>query len=170
LFHVKQELFNLDKISGFIYFLIKYLAIFSSSSHNFKINNKDDVMSRKIINSQSAPEPIGPYSQAIISGNLIFTSGQIPIDPASGEVLAADISAQTRQVIENLSAVLTAAGSSLNAVLKTTIFLKNMSDFTAVNEVYATFFGKTLPARSTVEVARLPKDVGVEIECIASID
>jgi len=126
-------------------------------------------MSRKIINSDRAPAPIGPYSQAIQMDNLLFTSGQIAIDPESGEVLNGDVAEQTKLVLENVSAVLEAAGSSRQHVLKTTIFLKNMSDFATVNQVYGEYFGDVLPARSTIEVSRLPKDVLVEIDCIAMI-
>ena len=125
-------------------------------------------MRQKIIRSDHAPAPIGPYSQAIAFDGLIFTSGQIAIDPESGELCPPDVALQTRQVLENLKAVLTAGGSSLKKVLKTTIYLKNMDDFAAVNEIYAGYFGESLPARSTVEVSRLPKDVLVEIDCIAS--
>ena len=126
-------------------------------------------MRQKIIRSDHAPAPIGPYSQAIAFEGLIFTSGQIAIDPKTGEICAGDVTVQTRQVIENLQAVLTAGGSSLKNVLKTTIYLKNMSDFATVNEVYAGYFGESLPSRSTVEVSRLPKDVLIEIDCIAAM-
>ena len=126
-------------------------------------------MTRKIIHSNSAPEPIGPYSQAVQFENLIFTSGQIAINPVNNELIAGDVEDQTRQVLENLRAVLEAANASLDTVIKTTIFLKNMDDFVKVNNVYDSFFGSSVPARSTVEVARLPKDVMVEIDCIAAI-
>ena len=126
-------------------------------------------MRQKIIRSDHAPAPIGPYSQAIAFEGLIFTSGQIAIDPKTGEICTGDVTVQTRQVIENLQAVLTAGGSSLKNVLKTTIYLKNMSDFATVNEVYAGYFGESLPSRSTVEVSRLPKDVLIEIDCIAAM-
>jgi 2-iminobutanoate/2-iminopropanoate deaminase len=126
-------------------------------------------MTRKIIHSNSAPEPIGPYSQAVQFENLIFTSGQIAINPVNNELIAGDVEDQTRQVLENLRAVLEAANASLDTVIKTTIFLKNMDDFVKVNNVYDSFFGSSVPARSTVEVARLPKDVMVEIDCIAAM-
>lgn len=114
-----------------------------------------------------APAPIGPYSQAIRVGNMLFCSGQIPLDPKSGALVGADVEAQTEQVMKNLSAVLRQAGASFAHVAKTTIFLKSMDDFPKVNAVYARAFeGMTPPARSTVEVARLPKDVRVEIEAI----
>ena len=124
-------------------------------------------MPGKIIRSAAAPEPIGPYSQAVQAGNFIFTSGQIAINPASGRLEAADIAVQTRQVLKNLAAVLQAAGSSFNDVVKTTIFLSDMNDFPGVNQIYAEHFGKTSPARSTVQVARLPKDAMIEMECVA---
>jgi len=126
-------------------------------------------MEREIICSKAAPDPIGPYSQAIKLGQLIFTSGQIAINPVSGEVEKGSVAVQTKQVLENLKAVLGEAGSSMSNVIKTTIYLKNMSDFAQVNEIYAGYFGESLPARSTVEVAGLPKDVLVEIDCIASV-
>ncbi len=126
-------------------------------------------MTRKIIHSNSAPEPIGPYSQAVQFEKLIFTSGQIAINPENNELIAGDVEDQTRQVLENLRAVLEAANASLDTVIKTTIFLKNMDDFVKVNNVYDSFFGSSVPARSTVEVARLPKDVLVEIDCIAAM-
>lgn len=124
-------------------------------------------MHRNIIRTKQAPEPIGPYSQAIEANGFIFTSGQIAIDPENGQLIQGDVAEQAQLVFKNLKAVLEAGDSSLNRVVKTTIFLKNMSDFVAVNEVYATFFGEGLPARSTVEVSRLPKDVLVEVDCIA---
>jgi len=125
-------------------------------------------MSKKI-NSDKAPAPIGPYSQAIALDNLLFTSGQIAINPSTGDIIDGDVVAQTRQVLENLKAVLSAAGCTIDSVVKTTIFLKNMDDFTQVNEIYAKYFSDSLPARSTVEVSRLPKNVLVEIDCIANI-
>ena len=124
-------------------------------------------MALEIITSQKAPQPIGPYSQAIKVNGFVFTSGQIAIDAQSNELIKGDVQAQARKVFENLKAVLLAAGSSLDHVVKTTIFLKNMSDFSEVNTVYAEYFAKALPARSTVEVSRLPKDVLIEVDCIA---
>lgn len=126
-------------------------------------------MNREVITTTKAPAAIGPYSQAIKCGNLVFTSGQIPLDPVTGELVSGDVRTQTRQVLENLQAVLSAAGSSLEKVIKTTVFIKDMNDFSAINEVYAAFFTQAPPARSTVEVARLPKDVRVEIEAIGLI-
>ena len=114
-----------------------------------------------------APKALGPYSQALKTGGFIFTSGQIPINPATDSIEAVTIEDQTRQVIANLKNVLEAAGSSLSKVVKTTVFIKDMGDFAALNGVYSEMFGETRPARSCVEVARLPKDVKVEIECVA---
>ena len=116
-------------------------------------------MSKSAVSTEKAPAAIGPYSQAVQSGNLIYTSGQIPLDPATGQLVAGGIREQTIRVLENLQAVLAAAGSDLGQVLKTTVFLKNMSDFAAMNEIYSTYLapeGVVAPARSTVEVARLP--------------
>lgn len=121
---------------------------------------------KKFLKSLKAPEPIGPYSQAVGFENLIFTSGQIALD-AGGNIVSDDVKTQTEKVIENLKSILEYGGSSLEKVLKTTVFLKDMQDFSAMNDVYSIYFGKSLPARSTVEVSRLPKDVKVEIEVIA---
>ena len=120
-----------------------------------------------VVSTPAAPKALGPYSQALVAGGFVFCSGQIPIDPATNSIEAATVEDQTRQSIKNLSAVLEAAGSSLSNVVKTTVFIKDMNDFAAVNGVYAEMFGDTKPARSCVEVARRPKDVKVEIECIA---
>ena len=123
---------------------------------------------RKIVETKAAPAAIGPYSQGNIFGNLIFTSGQVPLDPATGEIVGTTVEEQAEQVLKNVSAILEAAGSSLDKVLKTTVFIKNMNDFAAMNGVYAKFFKEgSYPSRSAVEVARLPKDVLVEIETIA---
>ena len=122
---------------------------------------------KKVIASTEAPAAVGPYSQAIRAQGLIFTSGQVAIDPATQQVIAGDISSQTDRVLKNLAAILQASGSSLEKVLRCTVFLKNMGDFTAMNEVYGRYFKQSPPARSTVEVARLPKDVLVEIDVIA---
>ena len=125
---------------------------------------------QKIIRTDSAPKPIGPYSQAVVaSGSLVFTAGQIPLDPATGQIDGADIAAQTRRALANVAAILKEAGSSPGKVVKTTVFLKDMNEFAGMNAVYAEFFGTHAPARSTVEVARLPKDVKVEIEVIAVV-
>jgi len=124
---------------------------------------------KEIISTDRAPAAIGPYSQAVRTGNLLFTSGMIPIDPATGQLVEGDIEVQARQAVGNLAALLEAAGTSLDRVVKTVVFIKNMDDFTKVNEVYASFFTTSFPARSCVEVARLPKDVLIEIEAIAEI-
>jgi 2-iminobutanoate/2-iminopropanoate deaminase len=124
-------------------------------------------MTRAVVATQTAPQAIGPYSQAIKANGLVFTSGQIPIDPSTNQLIQGDITAQTERVLNNVGAILMAAGTSLQRVVKTTVFLKNMSEFAQMNEVYARFFGSNPPARSTVEVARLPKDVLVEIDVIA---
>ncbi|MFY9644403.1 MAG: RidA family protein [Terriglobales bacterium] len=124
---------------------------------------------RDVIATGKAPQAIGPYSQAIRAAGLIFTSGQIAIDPATSQVIAGDVSAQTERVLQNVSAILQAAGTSLEKVVRCTVFLKNMGDFAAMNEVYARYFKQEPPARSTVEVARLPKDVLVEIDAIALV-
>ena len=121
----------------------------------------------KAIQTKLAPQPIGPYSQAVESNGFIFTSGQIAINPQTNALIEGDVTAQAKQVFENLKAVLEAAGSDLNHVVKTTIFLQDLGDFTRVNEIYAAYFGKAAPARSTVQVARLPKDVLIEVDCIA---
>lgn len=124
-------------------------------------------MAKETVLSKQAPAPIGPYAQAISANGFIFTSGQIAIDAASGRLVDGTVKEQAHQVFKNLSYVLQAAGSSLDTVIKTTIFLKHMDDFAEVNEIYSEYFGKALPARSTVEVSRLPKDVLIEVECIA---
>ena len=122
---------------------------------------------REVISTDGAPKAIGPYSQAIRANGFVFTSGQVAIDPATQKVISGDVAAQTDRVLQNLKAVLQAAGSSLEQAVRTTVFLKNMSDFAAMNEVYGKYFTEKPPARSTVEVARLPKDVLVEIDVIA---
>jgi len=122
---------------------------------------------RQIIQTDNAPQAIGPYSQAVKTSGLVFASGQIPIDPATGQFVAGGIEEQTEQVLKNLSAVLEAAGSGLDRVIKTTVFLADMQEFGAMNEVYGRFFKDDAPARATVEAARLPRDAKVEIEAIA---
>ncbi len=123
---------------------------------------------KKIIYTENAPNPIGPYVQAnVFNGKLIFISGQIPIDPKKNEIVSDDIKLQTEQVLENLKAILIASNSSLENVLKTTVFIKNMNEFSVMNEIYSKYFTKDFPSRSTVEVSRLPKDVKIEIEAIA---
>ncbi len=126
-------------------------------------------MSKQIINTTSAPAAIGPYSQAVKAGSLLFVSGQIPIDPRTGNLVSTGIEAETQQVMKNLSAILGEAGGDFGSVVKATIFIKNMNDFAKINEVYASYFSGNFPARETVEVARLPKDVNVEISVIAQL-
>jgi 2-iminobutanoate/2-iminopropanoate deaminase len=121
----------------------------------------------KAVTSPSAPKAIGPYSQAIAAGGLVFCSGQIPLDPATGKIVDGDIKAQTRRVLDNLAAVLSAAGTGLHAVVRTTIFLVDLGDFEAVNEVYGGYFKETPPARVTVQVSALPRGARVEIDAIA---
>lgn len=123
----------------------------------------------KRIQTDQAPHAIGPYSQAIVHGGLVYTAGQIPLDPASNELIGGDIRAQTHRVLENLEAILKAAGSSLQSVVKTTVYLSDMAEFSVMNEVYTERFGEHKPARSTVQAARLPRDVKVEIDVIAAL-
>jgi 2-iminobutanoate/2-iminopropanoate deaminase len=124
---------------------------------------------KKPVQTDSAPKALGPYAQAIMAGGMVYCAGQIPLDPATGNIVPGGVAEQTKQVLENLRAVLKAAGSDLDRVVKTTVFIKNMNDFAAMNEVYgrAEYFGPNPPARSTVEVARLPRDALVEIEVVA---
>lgn len=124
---------------------------------------------RETISTENAPGAIGPYSQAVKVGDFVFCSGQIPIDPATGDFVSSDVAEQTEQVLKNLTQVLRAAGTDLNGVVKTTVFLADMNDFAAMNEIYARFFGENKPARATVQAARLPRDARVEIECIATV-
>lgn len=124
---------------------------------------------KEIIQTENAPAAIGPYSQAVKTNGLVFASGQIPIDPLSGQFVEGGIKEQTEQVIKNLAAVLEAAGSGLNRVIKTTVFLADMQEFGAMNEIYGRFFSEEPPARATVEAARLPRDARVEIEAIALV-
>ena len=125
---------------------------------------------KKIFNSPLAPTPIGPYNQAVVANNLVYTAGQIAIDPKTNQISSSGITEQTRQVLSNLKVVLEGAGSSFEKVIKCTVFLKDMNDFAAMNAVYAEFFeAKTAPARSTVQVSRLPKDVLIEIEAVATL-
>lgn len=123
----------------------------------------------EIISTDKAPGAIGPYSQAVKANGMVFCSGQIPIDIATGEFVSDDVSKQTEQVLKNLAAVLEAAGSGLDRVVKTTVFLADMNDFAAMNEVYGRYFDANKPARATVQAARLPRDAKVEIDCIATI-
>lgn len=124
-------------------------------------------MSKTIINSSNAPAPIGPYSQAVKAGNTLYVSGSIPLDAQTGELINANITEETHQVMKNMDAVLTAAGMTFENVVKCSIFIKDMNQFAAINDAYGMYFKDNPPARETVEVARLPKDVNVEISCIA---
>ena len=124
---------------------------------------------REVVSTKDAPQAIGPYSQAIKANGFVFTSGQIAIDPATQQVVAGDVAAQTDRVLRNLSEILEAAGSELGKVVRSTVFLKSMNDFAAMNQVYGQYFSSDAPARSTVEVVRLPKDVLVEIDVIALV-
>ncbi len=124
---------------------------------------------KKIVSTEKAPGAIGPYSQAVIAGGFVFCSGQIPIDPATGEFVSGGVTEQTTQVLKNLGEVLAASGSSFEQVVKTTVFLADMADFAPMNEVYASFFGESRPARATVQAAGLPKAAMVEIECVALV-
>jgi 2-iminobutanoate/2-iminopropanoate deaminase len=124
---------------------------------------------KKTVSTEKAPKAIGPYSQAVISNGVVYLSGQIPLDPATNQLLEGDIAAQTERVLQNLKAVLEASGASLESVVKTTVFLKDMGDFPKMNEVYGRFFASNPPARSTVQAARLPRDVSVEIDAIATV-
>ena len=126
-------------------------------------------MTRESVQTDKAPKAIGPYEQAIKANGFIYTAGQIPIDPKTGNLVEGDISAQTRQVLENLKAVLEAGGSALDRVVKVTVFLKNMADFAAMNEIYAQYLGSAKPARSTVAVAELPRGALIEIDLVALV-
>ena len=126
-------------------------------------------MAKEVVSTGQAPAAIGPYSQAIKAGNLLFVSGQVPIDPATGNLVDGDISAQTHRVFRNIGEILEAAGTSFDAVVRSTVYLLDMNDFAKMNEVYGTYFSSPAPARATVQVARLPKDAKVEIDVIASL-
>jgi 2-iminobutanoate/2-iminopropanoate deaminase len=124
---------------------------------------------REAVSTSSAPAAIGPYSQAISAGGFLFVSGQIPLDPATGTLVDGDIAAQTHRVLQNLGEILKAGGSSFDAVVRTTVYLADMNDFSAMNEVYATYFSTPAPARATIQAARLPRDARVEIDLIAKL-
>jgi 2-iminobutanoate/2-iminopropanoate deaminase len=124
-------------------------------------------VSKRIVSTDQAPKAIGPYSQALVHNGIAYLSGQIPLDPATQQLIDGDVAAQTERVLENIKAVLTAFGSSLDNVLKTTVFLADMREFPRMNEVYGRYFPKNAPARSTIQAARLPRDVRIEIDCIA---
>ena len=138
---------------------VSYISLTIST----KLNNK----MKSIIETPNAPEPIGPYSQAVLSGNTLYTSGQIAINPKNGKLVMDSIASETHQVMKNMKAVLAEAGMSFDYVIKTTIFISDMNNFSEINKVYAKYFTSDFPARETVEVARLPKDVNVEISMIA---
>jgi 2-iminobutanoate/2-iminopropanoate deaminase len=126
-------------------------------------------MKREAVSTHAAPPAIGPYSQAIRTGSLLFLSGQIPLDPSTGQLVGGDIAAQTQRVFKNLEAILEAAGASFDNVVRTTVYLADMNDFAAMNAIYATYFSSPAPARATVQAARLPKDARIEIDLIASL-
>jgi 2-iminobutanoate/2-iminopropanoate deaminase len=125
---------------------------------------------RQAVSTPSAPKAIGPYSQAIRAGSLLFVSGQVPIDPATGQIVTGDVAAQTHRVFQNIGEILKAGGASFDHVVRTTVFLADMNDFAAMNEAYATYFTTPAPARATVQVSRLPRDARVEIDVIASFE
>jgi len=133
------------------------------------MTNDMNSVRKEIISTKTAPDPVGPYSQSVKAGNLLYISGQLPIDPSSGQLTGDEITEQTRQCLENLKSILTAAGSDLEDVLKVSVFLKDLSDFNAMNKTYAQFFYAEQPARCCVQVAKLPLDARVEIEAIALI-
>ena len=156
---------NMKKALNFFYVCLAFslIAITYNAFNNINKNNM-----KRIINTSNAPKPIGPYNQAVISGNLMFISGQVAFDPNTNKLVLDDIQTETKQVMENLKSILEEADLSFNDVVKTTIFLSNMDDFQQVNEVYGSYFSNDqAPARETVEVSRLPKDVNVEISMIA---
>ncbi len=146
---------------------VVFLLLFSILSISLTISGGK--MEKRVIYTEKAPKPIGPYSQAIIAGNLIFTAGQIPIDPETNQVVQGDIKEQTRRVLENLRAILESVGSTFDDVVKVTIYMKDLNEFSAMNEVYSEYFKNSPPARTTVEVSRLPRDVKIEIDLIAIV-
>jgi len=160
---------KLNRHSGASGFLILASLLLK---YSFCFGRRDPFLAsvKEIISTEHAPRAIGPYSQAVRAGNFVFASGQIPIDPTTGNFVSGGIAEQTEQVMKNLSAVLKAAGSRLDQVVKTTVFLADMEDFAPMNEVYGRFFSENPPARATVEAARLPRDARVEIEAIASLE
>ncbi len=145
-------------------FLISVLILLTALIFTITLGGK---MERKVVYTEKAPKPVGPYSQAIIAGDFIFTAGQIPIDPKTNQIVQADIKEQTRQVLENLKAVLESAGATFDDVVKVTVYMKDLNEFSAMNEVYSEYFKNSPPARTTVEVSRLPRDVKIEIDLIA---
>ena len=150
-----------------IFFYVGLAIFFIALAYN-TFNNKNKTDMKRIVNTSNAPKPIGPYNQAVISGDLMFISGQVAFDPNTDELVLGDIQSETKQVMENLKSILEEANLSFDNVVKTTIFLSDMNDFQQVNEVYGSYFSNDqAPARETVEVSRLPKDVNVEISMIA---
>lgn len=149
--------------------LLLLAASLAACAHRKPGAAKEVGVDKHVVSTKGAPAAIGPYSQAIRSGNLVFCSGQIPLDPATGQLVAGSVADQTRRVLENLRAVLEGAGSSLDSVVKTTVYLRDMNDFAEMNAAYGEFFKQDPPARATVQVARLPKDVAVEIDAIAVV-
>jgi 2-iminobutanoate/2-iminopropanoate deaminase len=147
--------------------LLASCAGFSPAGETVSTNPTRAMTSTRTVQTPDAPAAIGPYSQAIVANGFVFTAGQIPLDPRTMQVVEGDVAAQTERVMANLQAILQASGSDLSAVVKTTVFLRDMNDFAAMNEVYGRWFGEHKPARSTVQVARLPRDVAVEIEAVA---
>jgi len=145
----------------------KQLKVVYKGFPKYIISKEDKLVEKEIIVTENAPAAIGPYSQAVKSGSLVFASGQLPMDPSSGKMLESDIESETKQALENLKAVLVAAGSSLDKVVKTTVFITDMSNFAKMNAVYSHYFGEGSPARSTIQVGALPKGAKVEIEAIA---
>ena len=158
---------NFTKITFALLFVTIFALLRSLAKASASANHLLQTMIKTIIKTDKAPAPIGPYSQAVISGNMLFVSGQIAIDPANGNLITVNIIQETSQVMKNLSAILSEAGMQFSNIVKTSIFLKDMNDFPHVNEVYAQFFEKDFPARETVAVAGLPKGVNVEISVIA---
>jgi len=150
-----------------IFMRVTFLLMFSIFSLLLTISGGK--MEKKVVFTEKAPKPIGPYSQAIIAGNLIFTAGQIPIDPATNQVVQGNIKEQTRRVLENLRAILESVGATFDDVVKVTIYMKDLNEFSAMNEVYSEYFKNSPPARTTVEVSRLPRDVRIEIDLIAIV-
>lgn len=143
------------------------LIIFAVLTLLFSLTISGGKVERKTIYTEKAPKPIGPYSQAIVAGDFIFTSGQIPIDPKTNQIVQGDIKEQTKQVLENLKAVLEAAGATFDDVVKVNVYMRDLNEFPAMNEVYSEYFKNSPPARTTVEVSRLPRDVKIEIDLIA---